>query len=215
MVLKQKGFINPSPIFIVMAKISAKNLAKATTSRRVNIVFFIIFILCIALLALLAILQKQIKFFILSAQEFGLIGIFLASLVANASIFLVIPIDVVVFFAAKLLNPFTLSLSASFGAALGEMTSYLVGYAGISSFKEDEEKLKEAEKKLLDLGMVFIVLGSLTPFPFDLIGLAAGMLRYNWMKFLFAAWLGKFIRYLCISYAATYGLEFLSALFLR
>jgi len=189
-----------------------KKLAKLTMSKKVNFLFLGIFIFCIIILILLAFYYDKIKFFIFSAQDFGLLGIFLASLVANASIFLVIPIDVLVFLTAKLFNPFLLSLFASFGAALGEMTSYLVGYAGISTIKE-REKLEEAERKLLDLGIIFIVVGSLTPIPFDLIGLAAGILRYNWIKFIFAAWLGKFIRYLCISYAAAYGIEILLKLF--
>jgi len=60
---------------------------------------------------------------------------------------------------------------------------------------------------------LFIVLCSFTPFPFDLIGIVAGLIRYDVYKFFVGAWIGKVLRYCCIAVVGILGIE--SLIFVR
>ena len=151
--------------------------------------------------------------------QYGLIGLFIASVVANASIVLPLPIDLVVIAVANLYNPFVLAAVVSVGAAIGEMSAYLVGMGGEKAIRklseENAEKLMQVNEFIRNKGMVFIALGSFTPFPFDLIGIASGLIRYNIYKFFVAALVGKFFRYLLLAYAIVLGLGFLQSFFMH
>ena len=153
------------------------------------------------------------------ALQYGLIGLFIASVVANASIVLPLPIDLVVIAVANLYNPFVLAAVVSVGAAIGEMSAYLVGMGGEKAIRklseENAEKLMQVNEFIRNKGMVFIALGSFTPFPFDLIGIASGLIRYNIYKFFVAALVGKFFRYLLLAYAIVLGLGFLQSFFMH
>jgi membrane protein YqaA with SNARE-associated domain len=151
--------------------------------------------------------------------QYGLIGLFIAAIIANASIVLPLPIDLVVIAVANLYNPFVLAAVVSVGAAIGEMSAYLVGMGGEKAIRklseENAEKLMQVNEFIRNKGMVFIALGSFTPFPFDLIGIASGLIRYNIYKFFVAALVGKFFRYLVLAYAIVLGLGFLQSFFMH
>ena len=140
-------------------------------------------------------------------QTYGLVGLLAASIVANASLFLLLPIDFLVFARAPLskFHPLILGLVAGFGAAIGEMTGYVVGLGGRKlSERKFSEKLKQVDavkERLHNKGALFIFFGALTPFPFDLIAIVAGMVRFDIRKFFLLAFAGKFARYSIIAYA--------------
>jgi len=54
-------------------------------------------------------------------------------------------------------------------------------------------------------GSAAIFIFSLTPLPFDLVGIAAGSLRYPRWEFLLYCWAGRMIRELIIVYGGWYG----------
>ena len=155
-------------------------------------------------------------------QGYGLVGLLIASVIANASIFLPVPIDILIFAVAAQLDSFielfAVAFVTGFGAAIGEMTAYIMGLLGVKTF----EKAKRSEfiqinvirDKLSKSGVIFIFLGALTPFPFDIIGITAGLIKYDLKKFFVAALLGKFVRYLIIGIAALYGVSFVREFFL-
>ncbi len=143
-------------------------------------------------------------------RTYGLLGLFLLSVAANATVLLPLGVEVVVvavganpslvgLAANSLLDRFIVGLVSGTGAAIGEMTAYLVGAMGrkaIEHVKEiDIRKVDEVSKKIEKRGMAFIFLIAIIPFPFDVIGMAAGLIRFNPLKFFVAAWGGKSIRY--------------------
>jgi membrane protein YqaA with SNARE-associated domain len=146
---------------------------------------------------------------------YGLPGIFIAAIIANASIFLPLPMDVIVFglagFSENILFALLLGLVAGVGAGIGEMSAYLLGRLGISTVERITNKkithIEEYQYKLRRKGMVFIFLASVTPFPFDLIGIIAGLIRYDWRKFFIAGVLGKIVRYEIFVIAGFYGIQ--------
>lgn len=77
-------------------------------------------------------------------SEYGLFGVFIASIIANATIFLPLPMAIIVFAIASLSNDIVfvviLGLVAGLGSAIGEMTGYLLGLLGISTAEKFMKK---------------------------------------------------------------------------
>jgi membrane protein YqaA with SNARE-associated domain len=106
---------------------------------------------------------------------------------------------------------------ASFGAAIGEMSAYILGLLGIKTIQrmseERVEKILALGESLANKGIPIVFLGALTPFPFDFIGIAAGLLKYNPKKFFIAAFVGKAVRYIIIAFAGFIGAASVKAWF--
>lgn len=62
--------------------------------------------------------------------QYGYLGLLLFNIIGAAALVLPVPIDVAIIVAGALLNPLLVSLVASTGQVLGEMTGYLLGYSG-------------------------------------------------------------------------------------
>ncbi len=151
---------------------------------------------------------------------YGLLGLFIASIIANATVFLPLPIDLLLLASAESLGlneVLTVAVVLGAGAAIGEMTAYITGTLGSKAIKElgvkEFENLEQIRVKIGKQGMWFIFLGALIPFPFDLIGISAGLIRYDWRRFFLAALLGKTGRYIGIGIAGYFGIGALKALF--
>ncbi len=151
-------------------------------------------------------------------NSYGLIGVFLASLIANATLFLVVPIDAVILLVSStgIFNPFLLALFAAVGAAIGESTGYFIGKGGRSvvekKFHNQLDKIEEITKKVSNSGFFFIAFMSFLPFGFDLISIIAGMVEYDLKKFYPAVFIGRFIRYSILAFAGMTVVEFFSGL---
>ena len=157
-------------------------------------------------------------------QTYGLPGFFLASLIANATIIFPLPIEILIFTSAPLFNfnnlgvfsPLLLGLFAGVGAGLGECTGYLLGKAssvGLEKFdKPHMRKILGMTKTIKEKGAPIIFLGALLPLGFDVIGIAAGLISYDFRKFAALAISGKTIRYIAIAYAGYYSVTLLKGL---
>jgi len=149
------------------------------------------------------------------ASPWGIVLLFLFTVFANASIIFPILVEPIVLVVAALAPNIFLALLVGLvtgtAAAIGEMSGYIFGLLGIKTLqkmsKKRVEKIFEIGEKLADKGMPIIFMGSLTPFPFDLIGIAAGLIKYNPRKFFFAAWLGKILRYSLVAMLGFFGKE--------
>lgn len=133
---------------------------------------------------------------------FGYLGIFLLSLVSNATIILPTPAFLLVFAMGEHLSPFWLGMAAGTGAALGELTGYVAGYAGQAVIPEQNELYQRLLKYMEKYGGLTIFALAALPNPFfDLGGMAAGALRMPAWKFLVWCWPGKVIRMWAIALA--------------
>ncbi|HLD85636.1 MAG TPA: DedA family protein, partial [archaeon] len=61
------------------------------------------------------------EFLIALIQTFGYLGVFLAMLIVNASVFLPLPGFVIIVAAAAFLNPLLVGVAAALGGAIGEL----------------------------------------------------------------------------------------------
>ena len=64
-------------------------------------------------------------------------------------------------------------------------------------------------------GSLTIFLMSLAPLFFDVAGLAAGVLRFPFKKFIFWTWVGRTVFYVAVAYAGFFGWEALLRLIAR
>ena len=158
---------------------------KNTTGLIILRVAILVFV--IALTALLLIYHKDVE----KLQGYGYPGIFLFSILANATI--IIPMPGVLFTSAMgaIFNPWWVALAAGSGAAVGELSGYLAGLSGRGLVAKNKTS-DQIEYWVKRYGGLAIFLLALIPNPlFDMAGLAAGALRMKVHRFLFFLWLGK------------------------
>ena len=125
---------------------------------------------------------------------YGYPGIFIISLVANATVILPAPSLALVFALGGVLDPLLVGLAAGLGEALGELTGYLAGYSGRAVI-ENREIYNRLHGWMKQYGLATIFVLSVFPNPFfDLAGIAAGVLRFPIGYFLLSCWLGKTLK---------------------
>lgn len=140
----------------------------------------------------------------------GYLGIFLVSFIGSASIILPVPFIAVIFSASAFLNPLLVGLLAGFGAALGELTGYGLGYGGQKIVKKYKKTFELAESWFQKHGGFFVIfVFAATPLPSDVIGLLCGAMKYPVKKFFIASLLGKIIANLIVAYAGFYSIQWI------
>lgn len=154
-------------------------------------------------------------FFQYLVSNFGYLGIFLLGMISSATLFIPTPAFVIVFLIAPFFNPVLLGLCAGLGAAIGELSGYLIGLGGEHVLlKHHEKRLKEIEKYFEKHGShIIIFVFAATPLPFDLVGLFCGAVKYPFKDFFLATLAGKLVKYWAIAFAGFYGLNWLMNVF--
>jgi membrane protein DedA with SNARE-associated domain len=148
--------------------------------------------------------------------NFSYLGVFLISIASSSTIFLPFPIYIIIFAAAGLgLNLLVTGIVAGIGSALGELTGYFIGMGGryIAEEKEKNSKLKVFTKLFKKYGFPVIVFTAFIPFPFDIIGIASGIAKYNLKYFLIATCIGKIAKCLLITYVGYLAIPFIRTIF--
>ena len=146
-------------------------------------------------------------------DQVGYGGVALSSLVASAGFILPVP-ALGAFCAAVVppfqLNPLFIGLIAGGAEALGELTGYFLGYSGRAVISQSRI-YHRLEGWMERRGGMLLFLVSIVPNPiFDVIGVAAGALRYPLWRFFVVVWAGKTIKFITFAYACSYSIEWLS-----
>ncbi len=138
--------------------------------------------------------------------------VFGTSLVVNLTIVAPVP------FAASLMvaaatewNPVLIALVASIGAAIGELSGYYAGYLGKKiAISENVAWYGRVERWIQRHGVWAIIFLSFQPIiPFDIGGMIAGAAKMPLHRFLPALWLGRFPKYIIITYAGLGVIHFI------
>jgi membrane protein YqaA with SNARE-associated domain len=167
---------------------------------RRNYLALLIFLAALAITIVLFAFQGEVKRF----QGLGYAGAFIIGVICNATIVLPMPGILVIVPIGIALNPWLVGLVAGAGATLGEMTAYLAGYSGRSIWRDNKTYLRAADW-LRKWGIWIIFLVSVTPLPIDVMGLAAGNLRFPWWKYFLGCLPGKLIKYVILIFAGVWG----------
>ena len=143
---------------------------------------------------------------IMRFQEWGYFGIFLTSLIGNASIALPIPSLFFTFVGGGTFNWVVVGLVSGVGEALGESTGYLAGYGG-SAIIENQKLYRRMQRWMAKYGGLTIFVLSVVPNPvIDLAGIAAGASKFGYIKFLLYCWVGKTIKTLVFAWAGAHSI---------
>lgn len=151
----------------------------------------------------------------------GYPGTFIVSFLGNATVLFPFPYIAVPFIlggltdgAVFIFDPWVIGIVAGFGAMLGEMTSYIIGYGGGSLINENQRnKFKmfiESHPKATPIVLWFL---AATPIPDDVLIIPLGAARYPWWKVAVPQFIGKSMFLMGIAWAGRLGLEFVGTLF--
>jgi len=133
-------------------------------------------------------------------QSYGYLGLFLLSILGNATIILPVPIILTAFLGGAVFNPLIVGVVVSLGATIGELTGYLAG-AGGSEIIQKDKKVQKVKKWMEKYGLWTLFALAVIPNPlFDLAGIVAGATKISVHKYLIVVWLGKLIKFVAISY---------------
>lgn len=160
------------------------------------------------LLALVPVILITILIFVFrdrvkQLEGFGLPGIFLLSIVANATVILPVPGVLLTSTMATVYPPIWVALAAGSGAAIGEITGYIAGYSGqiVIENKSYYARVVDWMRKYGGWTIVFL---AFIPNPaFDMAGIVAGALKMPIVKFLLWCWVGKFLKMLAFALAGS------------
>jgi uncharacterized membrane protein YdjX (TVP38/TMEM64 family) len=142
--------------------------------------------------------------------RYGYLGVFLISLLGNATVVLPAPSLAAVFAIGAVLNPAWVGLVAGVGEAVGELTGYLAGYGG-RAIVEDRVTFQRMERWVQRYGILVILVLSAIPNPFfDLAGIAAGVLRLPLWQFLLSCWVGKTLKTMAFALAGAHSIDILT-----
>lgn len=171
--------------------------------------------LLVRLLALTLVIAISIYVFSIRDQaaelaKFGYPGIFLLSILANATVLLPAPGVLFVFAMGAVFNPYWVAVAAGLGAAIGELSGYLAGFSGQAVVEKAEtyRRILDWMKRHPHLSNLAILGLSFFPNPlFDLAGIAAGTLKIPLSRFLFFCALGKILKMLMFALAGASSLN--------
>jgi len=141
-------------------------------------------------------------------KHYGYTGAFIISVIFNAT--LILPagnILVQMALGATVLNPFLVGIVGGAGAAVGETTGYIAGRSG-RGLVSKRRMYAKVEGWVRKWGVVAIFLFSVVPFVFDLVGIAAGALRFPFWKYFLACMLGRVFLYVLVVWLASLGYDF-------
>ncbi|TES87934.1 MAG: DedA family protein [Dehalococcoidia bacterium] len=183
------------------ASSEAQSIESGKKSRRRRLLFIVALLFVIAITVALQLTyglhpEKLIE---LRTQLYW--GAFLISIIGNAT--LIFPgavlvmlsnLGILLYGSTGLYGPIIIGLVGGVGAAIGETTGYVAGYSGREIVARGK-MYGRVEKWLRRWGALAIFLFALMPVVFDLIGIAAGILRFPFWKFLLLCGLGRTILY--------------------
>lgn len=182
---------------------------KGLSKKALNVIRVVVMLAVIALTIVLLIYRDQIQVL----QAYGYPGIFLFSILANATV--LVPIPGVVFTSAMgaVFNPFWVAIAAGAGAALGELSGYLAGFSGQAAV-ENAKRYDQVVHWMEKYGDITILVLAFIPNPlFDLAGMTAGILKMPVWKFLIYCVIGKIIKMMMFAYAGEWVMGLVNQLF--
>ncbi len=150
-------------------------------------------------------------------QTFGYLGFVVVGFLSSFTIFLPSPAFIVVFVSAPFFNPVLLGIATGLGAAIGEMTSYALGY-GLETIAEKKSKKKSRFRKQIEEvkkwfkkyhpDFVIFFFAAMPLLPVDAVGIFCGAIKYDKRKFFFFMLIGKIIKFTVLAFMGFYGIGF-------
>ena len=126
------------------------------------------------------------------------------------SIFFPIPTDIFLFpyVLVRKKEYLKISINVTFFSVLGGVVAYLIGFLiwnKISPFLMNVNpsfvlKLNSFNEQFYELGIILIIIGGFSPFPYKITCLGSGILGINIFLFIIFSFLSRFLRFYLVSY---------------
>jgi uncharacterized membrane protein YdjX (TVP38/TMEM64 family) len=184
-------------------------LTERLSKRTLNIIRAVVLVAVIALTVVLVINRDRIQ----GLQAYGYPGIFLLSALSYATV--LFPVPGVMFTSAMgaVFNPFWVAVAAGTGAAVGELSGYMVGFSG-QAVVENSTVYERVVQWMQRYGDITILVLATIPNPFfDVVGMLAGVLKMALWKFLLYCVIGNIIKMLMFAFAGDWLVRTLAGLF--
>jgi membrane protein DedA with SNARE-associated domain len=135
------------------------------------------------------------------AIQYGYYGIFVVSVSGSAIPFVPLPYLAIVVLMSGSMNPLLLGIVAGVGAALGKVTSYVLGRLGyLASGDRTKRNLNAIHGALARYGMWGVFIFALTPLPDDIYVIPMGIARLPFWRFFVADLSGKIMLSVLVAY---------------
>lgn len=201
----EKTHLNPDPISDPSEiQTRLKNPKKKKFPPKAIHAIRVIVLLALVILTIVLVTNRDR---IQTLQAYGYPGIFLLSILSNATI--LVPVPGVVFTSAMgaIFNPLFVSIAAGTGAAIGELSGYLAGFSG-QAIVEKSARYEKVAQWMTKYGDITILVLAFIPNPlFDLAGLLAGILKMPLWKFLVFCMIGKILKMMLFAYTGNWILD--------
>lgn len=185
------------------------NKSKGLSGWRLQVIRILALATVIAITAYIFSIRDQVA----KLQAYGYPGIFLLSILANATVILPAPGIALTYAFGAVFHPFGVAIAAGAGAALGELTGYLAGFSG-QGIVNDIPMYEQITAWTDRYGGWVVLVLAFIPNPFfDIAGAAAGALKMRVHVFLMWALCGKILKMLLIAYAGAASLDWVLNLF--
>jgi uncharacterized membrane protein YdjX (TVP38/TMEM64 family) len=153
-------------------------------------------VLVVALTIVLFIYRGQIS----HLGVYGYPGIFVISILANATIIIPLPGIAITSAMGAVFNPFWVAVAAGLGAGIGETSGYLAGLSSRETIQKSERMRRITGWMEKYGGLTILVLAFIPNPAFDLAGIAAGALKIPFYQFLTWTCVGKILKMLMFAY---------------
>jgi uncharacterized membrane protein YdjX (TVP38/TMEM64 family) len=138
--------------------------------------------------------------------------VFATTLLGNLTILAPVPVAAAIMIAAaQEWNPILVSLFASIGGTIGELSGYYAGYLGkkiaMGEFAKGYDRMASWINRYGPWAISFLAFQPIL--PFDIAGIIAGSSRMPLWKFMPALWVGKFPKFIILCYVGAGFVHFL------
>jgi len=184
-------------------------LTERLPKRTLNIIRLVALLVVISLTVILVINRDRLQ----GLQAYGYPGIFLLSALSYATV--LFPVPGVMFTSAMgaVFNPFWVAVAAGTGAAVGELSGYLVGFSG-QAVVENSKRYERVVQWMQKFGDITVLVLATIPNPlFDVVGMLAGVLKMPIWKFLVYCVIGNIIKMSMFAFAGDWLVRTLGGLF--
>ncbi len=173
-----------------------------------NLLRLVVFLAVLVIVGLAIFLRDKIDF-----DQAGYAGLALTVLVASGGLVLPVPALAAACTAGVPLDPLYVALVAGSAGTLGELTGYFLGYSGRGVLNKSRLYVR-LERWTRRRGWLVLFLFALIPNPiFDVVGIAAGALRYPLWRFLAIVFAGKLGKFLAVAFACKESIGWLRDVF--
>ena len=166
-------------------------------------------VLLLAAAVIVAVSVSPLRGYISAIDAVGYPGVFLLSLLGSVSMALPVPGLLSVCGTSVVLDPFLVGVVAGVGETIGEASGYGLGYGG-GSVVERHRAYPKVKRWMEERGALVIFAVSVIPNPvFDVVGVAAGAVRYPLLRFFGIVLLGKVLKGVMVAYTCDFGITHL------